>query len=173
MRTLLLLTLALAVTACAGPTPGPESAQPMAGAPTVAAVATAGAEAGATVAPASPEISVSDVWARTSPDMAENGAAYMVIANKGTADDKLLGATGDVAAAVEIHETKEEGGMMKMAPVEAVLVPAGGQVELKPGGYHVMLIGMKSPLQAGQKFPLTLRFARAGEVQVEAEVRSE
>lgn len=101
-----------------------------------------------------------------------NSAVYMVLTNGGTAADRLVAAQADVSNAVEIHETKMEGDVMRMQPVEGgIEIPAGGQVELKPGGYHVMLIGLTRDLNVGDKFPVTLEFASGAQLQVEAEVR--
>ncbi len=101
-----------------------------------------------------------------------NSAVYMVLANGGAAADRLVAAQADVSNAVEIHETKMEGDVMRMQQVESgIEVPAGGQVELKPGGYHVMLIGLTRDLNVGDTFPVTLEFASGATLQVEAEVR--
>jgi copper(I)-binding protein len=101
-----------------------------------------------------------------------NSAVYMVLANGGAAADRLVAAQADVSNAIEIHETKMEGDVMRMQQVEGgIEVPAGGQVELKPGGLHVMLIGLTRDLNVGDKFPLTLEFASGATLQVEAEVR--
>lgn len=116
-------------------------------------------------------IVVEDAWARPSPMMAGNGAAYMVIRNTGNVDDALIGAASDVAETVELHETTMEGDMAGMHPVEAIPVPAGGSVSLEPGGYHVMLIGLKQELQPGQTITLTLTFEKAGQITVQAEIR--
>lgn len=118
-------------------------------------------------------IVVEGAWARPSPMMAGNGAAYMVIRNTGSVDDALIGVASDVAEMVEIHETTMEGGMAGMHSVEAIPVPAGGSISLEPGGYHVMLIGLKEQLQAGQTITLTLTFEKAGQITVQAEVREE
>ena len=96
-------------------------------------------------------ITVSDAWARTSPMMERAGAAYMVLQNSGAAEDKLLSVESDVAQTIELHETKESGGMMSMSPVPNIPVPANGQAELKPGGFHVMLIGLNRELKVGDK----------------------
>ena len=128
----------------------------------------------ATSAPASGSaIVVEGAWACLSPMMAGNGAAYMVIRNMGRTDDALIGAASDVAETVELHETTMEGDMAGMHPVEAIPVPAGGSVTLEPGGYHVMLIGLKQELQTGQMITLTLTFEKAGQITVQAEVREE
>ena len=104
--------------------------------------------------------------------MGANSAAYMVISNSGKEADRLVSAKADVSKAVEIHETVMDGDVMRMQAVQGgIEVPAGGQVELKPGGYHVMLIGLTRDLNAGDKFPVTLEFASGAKLQVEAEVR--
>ena len=133
-------------------------------------------------------ILIDGAWARTSPVMAtpasgmmtpamgaagDRGAAYMVIKNSGSSADALISATSDVAATVEVHETKLVGDTMTMSPVARIEVPAKGQVELKPGGYHIMFIGLKSPLKAGTKIILNLTFEKAGTIPVQAEVRDQ
>lgn len=119
-------------------------------------------------------ITVNEPWARSSPMMERAGAAYMVLENSGSEDDKLVSVTTDVAMMAELHETKEVNGMMEMAPVSGgIVIPANGQAELKPGGYHIMLMGLNEELVAGDTFNLTLQFEKAGEVQITAEVRDE
>ena len=118
-------------------------------------------------------ITVSDAWARTSPMMERAGAAYMVLQNGGAAEDKLLSVEGDVAQTIELHETKEMNGMMQMSPVPNIPVAAGGKTELKPGGLHVMLIGLTRELKAGDKVQLTLNFEKAGKVPLTVEVKEQ
>jgi len=118
-------------------------------------------------------ITVSDAWARTSPMMERAGAAYMVLQNGGAVEDKLLSVESDVAQTIELHETKEMNGMMQMSPVPNIPVPAGGKAELKPGGLHVMLIGLTRELKAGDKVQLTLNFEKAGKVPVTVEVKEQ
>lgn len=101
-----------------------------------------------------------------------NSAAYMVIRNTGNASDRLIGAECDAAAVVEIHMTTIEGEIMKMQKVEGIDIPAGGEVELKPGGYHVMLINLQRQLIAGERLNITLNFEKAGSITVEAEIRN-
>ena len=147
------------------------------------------AAACASTAPATGNLKLNDVWARAAKagemaqgemkmkggsesHMGANSAAYMVISNSGKESDRLVSAKADVSKAIEIHETVMEGDVMRMQAVQGgIEVPAGGQVELKPGGYHVMLIGLTRDLTDGEKFPLTLQFEMGGEVTVEAEVR--
>lgn len=100
-----------------------------------------------------------------------NSAAYMVIRNTGGEADKLIKAESDVAGAVEIHNVKMENNVMEMFQVDGVAIPANGQAELKPGSFHVMLIGLNRDLKVGDKVKLTLTFEKAGTVSLEAEVR--
>ena len=118
-------------------------------------------------------ITVSDAWARTSPMMERAGAAYMVLQNGGATEDKLLSVESDVAKTIELHETKESGGMMQMSPVPNIPIAAGGKTELKPGGLHVMLIGLNRELKTGDKVQLMLNFEKAGKIPVTAEIREQ
>ena len=90
----------------------------------------------------------------------------------GAQADQLVGASTPVAANAQVHETINDNGIMKMRPVAAVPIPPGQTVTLAPGGYHIMLIGLKHPLAAGQSFPLTLQFAHAPSVTVDVTVRA-
>jgi periplasmic copper chaperone A len=101
-----------------------------------------------------------------------NGAAYLVVRNAGTTEDRLIRAASDVAGAVELHTVEESNGVMAMRPVEAIDVPAGEVVELRPGGFHVMLVGLNRELRPGDTVALTLEFERAGSVDVRAAVRA-
>ncbi len=112
------------------------------------------------------EMSVSGAWARATAPTATTGAAYMVVKNHGSKDDLLLSAESSAAKRTEIHTVEMKDGMMDMHQVESVLVPAGGSAELKPGGYHVMMMGLKSPLKVGGTIYVTLKFKNAGEVKV-------
>lgn len=123
-------------------------------------------------------ITVTDAWARSSSAMASAGAAYATITNAGSAADSLIGASSPAAATVEVHETvvmgspdASGGGMMGMQPVARVEIPAGGSLQLKPGSYHVMLIGLVKDLKAGDTIDLTLKFEKAGAITVKAQVR--
>jgi periplasmic copper chaperone A len=119
------------------------------------------------------KITVEQPWARATPAGAKTGAAYMTLANKTNTADRLTGASSDVAAKVQIHEMKVVNGVMQMRELTGGLaIPAGGSVTLKPGAYHVMLIGLKKPLVAGQSIPLTLTFAKAGTISVTVPVEA-
>jgi periplasmic copper chaperone A len=118
------------------------------------------------------DLTIGHPWARASAGLARNGAAYLTIHNAGAAGDRLVAAAGDVAERIELHTHLMEGDVMKMRQVEAIDVPAGGDVALQPGGRHIMMIGLKAPLVEGERFPLTLRFAEAGEITVEFAVEA-
>ena len=104
--------------------------------------------------------------------MGVNSAAYMLLQNKSSTPDKLLRVESDVAEAVELHISEMQGEVMTMRPLEFVEVPAKSEAELKPGGMHIMLIGLKKDLKAGEKFDLVLVFEKAGEINVQVEVRA-
>ena len=111
-------------------------------------------------------LTVEAPWARASAGAARAGAAYLRIANGGAEDDRLIGVSAPVAERVELHTHTMSDGAMRMRRVDAVPVPGGGSAELKPGGRHVMLIGLRAPLKEGETFPLTLTFDRAGAITV-------
>lgn len=94
------------------------------------------------------------------------GAAYMAIANDGEAADRLLGARSPAFEAVELHESHEEDGVMKMRPVESLEIQAGDTALLEPGGLHLMLFGAAEAFAAGDDFPLVLIFDGAGEIEI-------
>ncbi|MDZ4721360.1 MAG: copper chaperone PCu(A)C [Roseiflexaceae bacterium] len=125
-------------------------------------------------------LQISDVWVRPAQVMAGDMAmdmssaisgAYMTIKNTGGTADTLLMVQGDIAAALELHSMTETNGVMQMRPVERVEIPANGEVQLTPGGMHVMLIGLKQDLKPGDSIPLTLQFEKAGTIQVIATIR--
>jgi copper(I)-binding protein len=116
------------------------------------------------------DLRIVHAYARATPPGARTAAAYLTIESTGTAPDRLLGARSAQAAAVELHSMAHEGGMMRMRAVPHVDVPARGSVRLEPGGLHLMIVDPRAPLRAGERFPLTLTFARAGNVDVEVDV---
>ncbi len=117
----------------------------------------------------SKEISIEAPFARATPGLVKNGAAYLTITNNGSAD-RLLGAESSVSARTELHTHIKQDGVMRMRHVDAIEVPAGETVMLAPGGDHVMLMGLKAPLKKGQSFELTLVFEKAGRVPVTVDV---
>lgn len=123
---------------------------------------------------AEPEgISVTEAWARPTVGEGRTTAAYMTIANAGETDDVLKGVTSPSADRVELHETKMTGeGIMQMRPLkDGLLVAASGTAVLKPGGLHVMVMGLESALDEGGELPLTLEFAKAGPMEIMVPVR--
>jgi copper(I)-binding protein len=96
---------------------------------------------------------------------------FMKIENKGAAD-QLISASSPVAGEVQLHEMAMDGNVMKMRQVKDIVVPAGGAVELKPGGLHLMFMNIKAPLAAGETVPVKLKFAKAGEVEVKMPVNA-
>lgn len=99
-------------------------------------------------------------------------AAFMLIKNANPETDMLLSAASDAAESVQIHQTSMSNGVMSMAEVYGVEIPASGQAELKPGGYHIMLIGLKQELKDGETITLRLYFQNAGEVVLQAPVKN-
>mgnify|MGYP000858746236 CR=1 FL=1 len=117
------------------------------------------------------EISVTNPFSRASAPQAKAGAAFMTLTIDAGAD-KLVGASSPVADKVELQTHLMQDGVARMRPVEGgVPVTAGTPTELKPGGLHIMLIGLKSPLKQGETFPLTLTFEKAGQVAVTVSVQ--
>jgi len=114
-------------------------------------------------------IEVSVAWARATAGSSPGGA-FMTIVNMGTSDDRLIVASTTVARTAELHETKEENGVMKMTPVPALEIKPGTRVTLAPGGIHIMPTGLKAPLKQGESFPLVLKFEKAGAVNVMVKV---
>lgn len=103
--------------------------------------------------------------------MGPTSAIYMILSNGGKEADALVAVKAEVSVKVELHQTTVTNDVMRMEPVDKIEIPAGGQVELKKGGLHVMLLGVKQELKAGDLFKATLLFSKAGEIPVEVEVR--
>jgi copper(I)-binding protein len=138
--------------------------------PAVLACAALATFSGLSPAQTKGDLEIKNVWARATPPGAAVGGGYLVIRNKGAGKDRLVGVTSPASARVEIHEMTMEKDVMRMREEKGVDVPANNSVELKPGGYHLMLIDLKAPLKAGDKVPLTLRFEKAGEIKAELAV---
>jgi len=100
------------------------------------------------------QVTVADPWVRTTVAQQTTSAAYMTITS--VQGGKLVDASSPIAASAEVHEMKMVGDMMKMRAVDALPLPAGKPVELKPNGYHMMLMGLKAPLKAGDVVPIKL-----------------
>lgn len=116
------------------------------------------------------DLKIAGGFARSSPMMANAGAGFLTIANAGPAD-RLLAFKTDACDQPELHTHIEENGMMAMRKVDAIDVPANGEVPLAPGGLHLMFIGLKAPLKEGESVAVTLVFEKAGEVAVSLPVK--
>jgi copper(I)-binding protein len=124
-------------------------------------------EAAALPTPEPGKVTVANVRARPAPLENGNGAAYLLVLNGLDVPVRLASAESTVAGAIELHETIDDNGVMKMEPhPEGFEVPAGGVLELKPGGKHVMLLGLAAPLVAGDSFELTFNFEGADPISV-------
>ena len=122
------------------------------------------------------QIRVDDVWGRPSPKAASAGAFYMTIHNDGGEADKLFSVMSTACGMAELHESYMlDNGAMGMRPVQggSIEIPAGGSVELKVGGLHIMCMDKQVDFAAGDKYAITLNFEKAGEIMVEAEIKDE
>lgn len=99
------------------------------------------------------------------------GGGYMTLVNGGGAD-RLVSVSAPVSKSAEMHMMRMKGEVMEMRQVDAIDLPAGKTVALEPGGYHLMFVGLKAPLKAGESFPMTLKFAKAGTVTVSVTVEA-
>jgi copper(I)-binding protein len=117
------------------------------------------------------DLVITQAWSRATPGGAKIGGAYLTIENKGSTPDRLIGGSADVAGKVEVHEMTMNNGVMTMRPLDKGLpIEPGKTVKLAPGGYHLMMFDLKSPLRQGEKLPVTLEFEKAGKVQVSLDV---
>ena len=117
-------------------------------------------------------LSIDHPYTRATPPGARSGGAFFVISNASSTPDKLISVTSPAAGSTEIHQMAMDGGVMKMRAVSALEVPPGGKLELKPGGYHVMLLDLKQPLKVGDTVPLTLTFQNAGSIAITVDVEA-
>lgn len=118
------------------------------------------------------EVEISEPLVRLLPPGVPNTSAYMKIRNTDAQDKVLIGASSPNIKRIEIHNNVLEDGVMKMQKQEALVIKSGQALEFKPGGYHLMLFGVKSPLSAEQIVPITLSFKSGEKVKVEAKVSS-
>lgn len=118
------------------------------------------------------ELTVTDAWSRATIGAGRPGIFYVEIRNAGARDDALLGLSTPAASMPMLHETVVKDGLATMPHAAAVPIPADGVVQLAPGGFHGMLMGLTAPLTEGGSFPVTLTFREAGEVTVETQVQS-
>ena len=113
---------------------------------------------------------ISDSWARATPGRVRNGVAFVTIQNRGRHADRLIAVSTPAAARAAFHTHVIKAGVMKMRSVAAVKVAADAITAMKPGGFHIMLMGLAAPLVESESFPLTLTFERAGTLTLEVTV---
>jgi hypothetical protein len=111
-------------------------------------------------------IVASDAWARPTLKGTRTGAVYLMLSNRGAAADRLVGVSTPAADRAEVHEDVTANGVMSMKPVPELALPPGASTAIEPGHYHIMLIGVKAPLEAGESFAVTLTFASAPPLEV-------
>lgn len=110
-------------------------------------------------------------WSRQTAPGQKVGGGFLTITNKGKADDRLISASSSVAGEVQLHTMSMDGGVMRMRQLkDGISIPAGKSVALKPGGLHIMFIGLKRPFALGETIPVILRFQRQGAVTVRFKV---
>jgi copper(I)-binding protein len=112
------------------------------------------------------DLIISNIWARVTPQASKTGAAFFIIKNKSKTDDTLVDVSSKIAKRTEIHKTSMKDNIMKMRHVGKIVVPAGGVAELKPNSFHIMFMGLHSPIKHEDIFPLTLTFKTAGAVKI-------
>jgi periplasmic copper chaperone A len=118
------------------------------------------------------DLVITQAWSRATPGGAKVAGGYLTIENRGTAPDRLLGGTADIAGKVEVHEMAMDNGVMKMRPLDKGLaIDPGKTVKLAPGGNHLMMQELKGALKQGDKVPVTLQFEKAGKVTVSFDVQ--
>jgi len=120
----------------------------------------------------SEHLTISHPWSRATAPSQKVGAVFMTITTNGNNTDRLIGAQSPDAETVQIHGHTMDNGIMRMRPVDGIPVPADGEAVLAPGGFHIMLIGLKAPLFEETVIPLTLIFETAGQVEIEAVIEA-
>ena len=116
------------------------------------------------------EIIIKDPWIRAVPPSSKNTALFMTIVNKSDKQDSLISVKTDIAKMVMIHKTVEENGIMKMKHVDNLFIPPHSEVKLKPGGLHIMIMGLKRPIKEGEKVKINLFFKNSGNIEILAPV---
>jgi copper(I)-binding protein len=120
-----------------------------------------------------PNIQIKDAWARATVAGQSGTAAYMIIENHGSGEDRLVEVTGPPPIVASIHETTTSGGVSSMRELaDGLAIPVRGTATLKPGGTHVMLSGLTAPLRPGETMRLELRFERSGRKNVDVKIAS-
>jgi periplasmic copper chaperone A len=118
------------------------------------------------------DLRIDEPWARATPSEVKVSAGYLIVRNLGERDDRLI-SIASAAARIEMHEVRNEDGLMKMRHMEkGIAIPAGAAVALQPGGYHLMLLDLQQPLSADEVVMATLQFEHAGAAEVAFQVRA-
>jgi copper(I)-binding protein len=118
------------------------------------------------------DLVITQAWSRATPGGAKIGGGYLTIENNGSAPDRLIGGSADIAGSIQLHEMTMNNGVMTMRPLDKGLaIEPGKIVKLAPGGYHLMLFDLKGPLKQGDKLPVTLEFEKAGKVKLSFDVQ--
>lgn len=118
------------------------------------------------------DLIISQPWSRATPGGAKVAGGFLTIENKGSAPDRLIAGSADIAAKVEVHEMSTNNGVMTMRRLDnGLTIEPGKTVKLAPGGYHLMIVELNGALKQGDKLPITLQFEKAGNVKVEFEVQ--
>jgi len=118
------------------------------------------------------DLVITQAWSRATPGGAKVGGGYLTIENKGSAPDRLIGGSADVADKIQVHEMAMNDGVMTMRQLDkGLVIEPGKTVKLAPGGFHLMLFDLKSPLKQGDKLPVTLEFEKAGKVTLSLDVQ--
>lgn len=118
-----------------------------------------------------PDIRITNAWARQTISGQTSTAAYMTLKNEGAGDDRLVSVSAEAPAMAMLHSSKSSDAVSRMRPMESGLaVPAGATIELKPGGTHIMVTGLRAPLDVGDSLKLTMRFEKSGERPVDVRV---
>ena len=120
----------------------------------------------AAAAPRYGDLEIAHAWARPTVPAASEGVVYLTVINYGRTDDALTGASTPAAKRAELHTTDLMSGMMQMRAAESLAIPAGGALVLEPGGNHIMLLDLKSPLKRGDSIDLTLTFEHHGKIDI-------
>jgi periplasmic copper chaperone A len=118
------------------------------------------------------DLLITQAWSRATPGGAKVAGGYLTIENKGATADRLIGGSGDVTGRIEVHEMATSNGVMTMRALDnGLVIEPGKTVKLAPGGYHLMMFDLKSPLKQGDKLPVTLEFEKAGKVKLSFDVQ--
>jgi hypothetical protein len=118
------------------------------------------------------DLVISQAWSRATPSGAKVAGGYLTIENKGTAPDKLVSVSADIAGKADVHEMAMDNGVMRMRPLDkGLVIDPGKTVKLAPGGFHLMLQELKGPFKEGDKVPVTLEFEKAGKVTISLDVQ--